>query len=142
MISVVEKQIRVVICDTMTAQEAPILVSDVKTQHQTCGAGLYYLAIIPENATVPEPRVREAMTEGLRVIQSLCEYTGFVFCGTGLKASVKRTAFNTILLAILKGRWHVGSSIDELVKKAGEDLKCVTHLRRAGALAAQKGYRV
>jgi hypothetical protein len=142
MISLDEAQIRVVICDEVKANETASLLEAVKKQRERCGTGLVYLAIIPEDAPMPDVEVRNAMTDGLRAVQPFCDYAAFVFCGAGLKASMKRTAFSTMLLAILKGKWHVAGSIDELIRKSGGDIKRVLQLRQAAKLAADKGYRV
>ena len=141
MISLQEKDVRVLICDDVKPNESAILTEEVKRQYQRCGQPLYYVAIVPENAPLPDTVARKEMSDGLRACQEFFKYAAIVFCGTGMKASVKRAAFAGMLMIIMKGKWHVGSSIEELIRKAQGDLRLVNQLHLVSKLAAERGYR-
>jgi hypothetical protein len=142
MISLQEGRLRLVICDDVKPEEGPILVEAVRAQHRYCGQKLYYLSVIPEAAPMPDSAVRKSIIDGLRAIHDYCQYSALVFCGDGLPAVMKRTAFSGMLMLIMKGKWHVAKSVDELVRNASSDPMCVEELRRAVRLAAALGYRL
>jgi hypothetical protein len=140
MISLQEMELRVLICNDVKPNESAILVADVKNQYRRCGQPLCYVAIVPEDAPMPDSALRKEMSDGLRACQEFFQYAAIVLCGAGLKSCLKRAAFASMLLIIMKGKWHVASSIEELIRKA-PNLRIMKHLLAVSRLAAEKGYR-
>ncbi len=142
MLNLQEKQVHVAICDQMTIDEISGTIEIIKTQYQTCGQPLFYVAVVPEEAPIPEQSVRTAMTVALRQIQEHCEFTAVIFAGDGIKASMKRTVFAGILMVVMRGQWHVAKSVDELVKKSQGNARRLAQLQAVATLAAGRGFRI
>ena len=142
MLNLQEKQIHVAICDDMKVEEAIRTVELIKIQYQFCGQPLFYVALVPEEAPMPDQAVRNAMTVTLRQIQEYCEFTAVIFTGAGLKASMKRTLFAGILMIVMRGKWHVARSIDELIRKSPENPRRLAQLQAVARLAAEHEFHI
>jgi hypothetical protein len=143
MIDLQEKKVHVAIWNDATAAMAAEVMSSVHSQHRRCGGErLLYVGVIPEGAPLPDGATRKALAEGMKQIADVCDYMCIIFQGEGLKASTFRAAFSGVLLMAMKGRWQVAARIEELVAKAGGDLRRVEQLRCAARLAAEKGYQL
>ena len=142
MLNLQEKQVHVAICDDMKVEEAISTVELIKIQYQSCAQHLFYVALVPEDAPMPDQATRNAMTIALRQIQEYCESTAVIFTGKGLKASMKRTLFAGILMVVMRGKWYVAESVDELIKKSLGDPRRLAQLQVVARLAAGRGFRI
>jgi hypothetical protein len=142
MLNLQEKQVHVAVCDQMTVEEISGTIDTIKTQYRICGQPLFYIALVPEEAPIPDQTVRTAMTVALRQIQEYCEFTAVIFTGEGLKASMKRTVFAGILMVMLKGRWHVAKSVDDLMTKAQGNARRLVLLQAVAKLVNERGFRI
>lgn len=141
MLNVQEKQVHLAICDDIKVEEAIRTVEMIKLQYQSCAQPLFYVALVPEEAPMPDQTVRTAMTVALRQIHEYCEFTAVIFTGKGLKASMKRTLFAGILMVVMKGKWYVAGSVDELIKKSQGDPRRLAQLQVVARLATEQGFR-
>jgi hypothetical protein len=139
MLSLQEKQVHVALCDHMTIEEISRTRDLIQSQYESCGQPLFYVAVVPEDAPIPEQSVRTAMTVALRQIHERCEFTAVIVSGDSLAASMKRTAFAGILMVVMKGKWHVAKSIDELIEKSQGNGRRLAQLKVAARLAAEHG---
>jgi hypothetical protein len=142
MLNLQEKQVHVAVCDQMTVEEIRRTIDMIKTQYQACGQPLFYVALVPEEAPVPDQTVRNAMAVALRQIQEYCEFTTVIFTGDGIKAGIKRTVFAGILMVMLKGRWLVAKSVDELIGKSQGNARRLALLQAVAKLVTDHGFRV
>jgi hypothetical protein len=138
-----EQDVHVAIWDNVTAETAAKVVDSIRSQHQRCGGQpLVYVGVVPENAPIPDSEARKSMAQGMQATSEMCDYLCIVFQGSGLKATAKRAAFSGLLMMAMKGKWHVAARIDELIGKAGGDLRRVSQLKCAAKLAAERGYKL
>jgi len=142
MLNIEEKQVHLAICDDMKIEETLRTVEMIKLQYQSCGQPLFYVALVPEEAPMPDHAVRAAMTVTLRQIQEYCEFTAVIFTGQGLKANMKRTLFAGILMIMMKGKWYVAGSVDELIKKSQGNPRRLAQLQTTARLATERGFRI
>ena len=142
MLNLQEKQVHLAICDEMTIEDTTRTVEMVKAQHQACGQPLFYVALVPESAAIPEQSVRTAMTVALRHIQEYCEFTAVIFTGDGVRAGMKRTVFAGVLMMMMRGKWHVAKSVDELMRKSEGNARRLAELQAVARLAAESGFPV
>lgn len=142
MLNLQEKQIHVAICDRMTVEDTTNTALMIKAQYQACGQPLVYVAVVPEEAAVPDPPVRTAMTVALRQIQEYCEFTAVIFTGDGLKAGIKRTVFSGVLMMMMKGKWYVAKSVEDLTQKAQNTARRRAQLQVVARLASERGFCV
>jgi hypothetical protein len=142
MINVQEKQVHVAICDTMSVEATSRTLEMIKTQYEICGQPLVYVALVPEEAPMPDQSVRNAMTIALRQIQEYCDFTAVIFTGDGIKASMKRTFFSGVLMVVMRGKWHVAKSVDELMKKSQGNARRLAQLQVVERLATERGFRI
>jgi hypothetical protein len=142
MLNLQEKQIHVAVCDHMTIEDTTHTIELVKAQYQACGQPLVYVALVPEEAAVPDQSVRTAMTVALRQIQEYCELTAVIFTGDGIKAGIKRTVFSGVLMMMMKGKWHVARSAEELTQKLQGTARRRAQLEVVARLATERGFRI
>jgi hypothetical protein len=142
MLNLQEKQIHVAVCDEMKIDEISRTIAMVKAQYEMCGQPLFYIALVPENAAIPDQTVRNAMTIALRKIQEYCEFTGVIFTGDGIRASLKRTAFAGVLMIMMKGKWHLAKSVTELMKQYQGNGRRLAQLQMVAKLASERGFEV
>lgn len=142
MLNLREKQIHVAVCDEMKIDDISRTIAMVKAQYETCGQPLFYVALVPEHAAIPDQTVRNAMTVALRQIQEYCEFTGVIFTGDGIKASMKRTVFAGVLMVMMKGKWHLAKSVAELVTQSKGNARRLAQLQMVAKLASERGFEV
>jgi hypothetical protein len=142
MLNVQEKQVHVAVCDQMTVEDTQRTIELIKQQYEACGQPLFYVALVPEDAQVPDQTVRNAMTVSLRQIQEYCDFTAVIFTGDGIKAGIKRTVFAGVLMVMMKGKWQVARSVDDLMKKFEGDARRLALLQVVARLATERGFRV
>ncbi len=142
MLNIQEKQIHLAICEDMKLDEIAGTVEMIKAQYRACGQPLFYVALVPDYAPMPDPTVRNAMAVALRQIQQYCEFTAAVFTGQGLKASMKRTLFAGVLMIVMRGKWHVAASVEELKSKSGGSSRRLAELQVVAKLAAEHGFSI
>jgi len=142
MLNVQEKQIHIAICDEMTIEDTTRTIEMIKAQHQTCGQPLFYVALVPEGAALPDQSVRTAMTMALRQIQEYCEFTAVIFTGDGIRAGMKRTLFAGVQMMMMRGKWHVAKSVDELMRKSQGNARRLAELQVVARLAAESGFPI
>jgi hypothetical protein len=142
MVSLEESDVRVVIWTEVTSERIAALERELNSQYRRCGQRLVYVGVVPEDSPTPDGEARKVMADCIRRAQEFFGFSGMIFQGSGLKASIKRTAFAGILMLAMKGKWHVVGSADDLIGKCNGDLHLVNKLRMAKRLAAEKGYRI
>jgi len=142
MLNLQEKQVHIAICDQMAVEETSKTIELIRTQYQTCGQPLFYVALVPEEAPMPSQAERTAMTVALRQIQEYCEFTAVIFVGDGIKAGMKRTFFAGVLMVVMRGKWHVAKSVDELMKKSQDNARRLAQLQVVARLATERGFRI
>jgi hypothetical protein len=142
MLNAQEKQVHVAICDRMTVEDTQRTIQLIKQQYESCGQPLFYVALVPEDAPVPDQAVRNAMALSLREIQEHCDFTAVIFTGDGIKAGIKRTFFSGVLMVMMKGKWHVARSVDDLIKKFDGDARRLALLQTVARLATERGFCV
>ena len=140
MLNLQERQVHVAICDQMTVEETNKTIELIKAQYEACGQPLCYVAVVPEVAAIPSQAERTAMTVALRQIQGYCEFTAVIFSGDGIKAGMKRTFFAGVLMVVMRGKWHVAKSVDELMKKSPDNARRLAQLQVVAKLAAERGF--
>ncbi len=141
MLNLQEQDVHVAIWDDVTPNTAGSVLESMRSQYKRCGGqSLVYVGVVPENAPIPDSESRKIMAQGMQATSEMCDYLCIVFQGSGLKATAKRAAFSGLLMMAMKGKWHVAARIDELISKAGGDLRRVSQLKCAAKLAAERGY--
>jgi hypothetical protein len=126
----------------MTIEEISRTREIVQAQYETCGQRLFYVALVPEDAPIPDQSVRNAMAIALRQIQDHCEFTAVIFTGEGIGPCMKRTVFAKVLMVVLKGKWHVAKSVDDLMKKSQGNARRLAQLQVVARLAAERGFKI
>jgi hypothetical protein len=138
-----EQEVHVAIWGEVSSPELLHLRESLRGQHQRCGGrSLVYVGVVPEGAPLPDAGARKEMARAMQEATDMCDYMCIIFQGAGLKASAKRAAFSGLLMMAMKGKWHVAGRVDELIEKAGGDLRRVNQLKCAMKLAADAGVRI
>ncbi len=75
------------------------IVMDVARARVASGRKLLYIAVAPEDSSLPEPAVRNAMTTGMNATLEHCDEMFLIMEGSGFKNSIMRSIMAAIFLA-------------------------------------------
>lgn len=90
------------------------VVEEVKRAATKAGTPFFGIAIVPEDASVPDDRTREAMSKRLPELFEVVESMHFVVEGTGFRLAIVRSVIAAFVFLSSKsrGRLFVHSTVD------------------------------
>jgi hypothetical protein len=125
-----------------TKEDVAQLMRELPAHRKAVGRPLLFIAVLPEDATVPGPLVRRALDDGFAKAFEYCEHFYFVVEGIGFKHTILRSVLTAnILVSGRRGKMHIVSSVGDLVSKASPDhrpeiLKSIPSARLRGIFRA------
>lgn len=121
------KHLGVVVWGVTEVRDALALRQEMQRRADTTKMPLVMVMVFPEGMGIPSAEVREALREHGAVALQLCSRMTSVIEGTGVRASMFRTA-NRALLTVMgrANRVHTVSTLDEALRMLPPD---AAHLR-------------